>query len=404
MIPPEMNFIKELIAPADTRIVMLVLDGLGGLPVEPGGPTELEAAETPNLDALATEGLCGLHEPVGPGITPGSGPAHLALFGYDPKHFRVGRGVLSAMGVGLEPRDTDVAARGNFCTVDKDGRVTDRRAGRLDTAKNRELCALLREITIPDVEFIIEPVMDYRFLLVLRGEKLAPDVNDTDPQQTGATPLIPEAKTPKAEKTAQLVRAFIKEARAKLENHHPANMVLLRGFSSRPSWPLFQDVFGLRAAALAHYPTYRGVARLLGMQVLDCEESLDEKIGVMQSHWKEFDFFYLHVKGTDSAGEDGNAEKKQALIANVDRHLPEIRKLQPDVLIVTGDHSTPAVMKSHSWHPVPSILWANTCRPDSVTKFGERSHITGGLGLHIPSTDLIPLALAHARRLRKFGA
>jgi 2,3-bisphosphoglycerate-independent phosphoglycerate mutase len=404
MRPSQIDFIKNLLIPAETKIVLLVLDGLGGLPQKKGGLTELEDAYTPNLDMLAKEAICGLHEPVGAGITPGSGPAHLALFGYNPRQFQVGRGVMSALGIGFDLRDGDVAARGNFCTVDDAGRVIDRRAGRMETAKNRELCALLSEIEIPGLELFIKPVKEYRFVLVLRGPDLSPRLGDTDPQQTGRQPHQLEARTPEAENTAYLVQQFLDQARQILAAHDPANMVVLRGFSSRPVWPTFNQAFGLRGAALAGYPMYRGLARLLGMRVLECQEPLESKIAALKAHWQEFDFFYIHVKGIDSAGEDGNAAQKKELLTEVDHYMPALRSLDPEVLIVTGDHSTPAAMKSHSWHPVPALLWAANCRPDDVKVFGERACLAGGLGARFPATDLIPLALAHAGRLAKFGA
>ncbi len=404
MMASESDFISRLLVPAKTRIILLVIDGLGGLPVTPGGQTELEAAITPNLDMLAAEGLCGLHEPVGTGITPGSGPSHLALFGYDPRRYQVGRGVLSALGSGFNLQDSDVAARGNFCTVDDSGSITDRRAGRIDTRTNRELCSVLREIELPGIELFIEPVKEYRFLFVLRGAELSAQITDSDPQQTGRKPHEPDPLVSEAENTAQRVRRFLDQARQKLTPHHPANMVLLRGFSSRPSWPTFSEIFGLRAAALAGYPMYRGVAQLLGMSILNCEDSLESKISMLKAHWEKFDFFYVHYKPADSAGEDGDAEKKQHCIEELDRCIPALRELRPEVLIVTGDHSTPAVMKSHSWHPVPTILWADNCRPDGIKLFGERACLAGGLGPRFAATDLIPLALAHAGRLKKFGA
>lgn len=400
----EIEVLRALLTRAENRIVLLVMDGLGGLPREPGGQTALEAAHTPNLDALAKEGVCGLHEPVGPGITPGSGPAHLGLFGYDPLRFQTGRGVLSALGIGFDLQDADVAARGNFCTVDEEGTVTDRRAGRIDSAKGRELCSVLRDIRIDGVEVFVEPVKEYRFVLVLRGKELCARISDTDPQQTGRKPREPEPLATEADNTAKLVKQFLDQAQENLTGYEPANMVLLRGFSSRPDWPSFHESFGLRGAALADYPMYRGVSRLLGMTVLDCEESLESKIAAAKRHWEEFDFFYLHVKHTDSAGEDGDAETKQRLIEETDKQVPALRELHPDVLIVTGDHSTPAPMKSHSWHPVPALLWAENARPDPASTFGERACLAGGLGARFPATDLIPLALAHAGRLRKFGA
>jgi 2,3-bisphosphoglycerate-independent phosphoglycerate mutase len=382
----------------------MVLDGLGGLPVKPGGATELEAANTPNFDTLASEGICGLHEPAGAGITVGSGLAHLAVFGFNPRQYEIGRGVLSALGIGFDLQEGDVAARGNFCTVDDAGCVTDRRAGRIESEKGRALCTLLNEIKIPGVELFVKPVKEYRFALVLRGQDLSSHIAETDPQKTGKEPLAPEATSEEAGKTADLVQQFLEQARRKLAKHHPANMVLLRGFSSHPAWPTFREAFGLRGAALADYPMYRGVARLLGMDAPDCEHPLESKIDVMKQRWEEFDFFYIHVKHTDSAGEDGNAERKQKLMAQADQQLPALRELGPDVLIVTDDHSTPATMKSHSWHPVPTVLWAKNVRPDAVASFGERACIAGGLDPRFTATDLMPLALAHAGRLIKYGA
>jgi 2,3-bisphosphoglycerate-independent phosphoglycerate mutase len=400
----KLTFIRELIEPADTKIVLLVLDGLGGLPLEPDGQTALEAAVTPNLDDLAACGICGLHQPVGPGITPGSGPAHLALFGYDPIEYQVGRGVLSGLGIGFELTTQDVAARGNFCTVDEEGKVVDRRAGRIPTERNRELCAMLREIDLPEVEVFVETVKEYRLLLVLRGEGLGEEVRDTDPQETGVRPATPEATSPGAERTAWLVDEFLARAREILADCHPANMILLRGFSKRPQWPSFPDVFGVKAAAIASYPMYRGVAQLVGMEVLETGPTVEDRFAVLEKRWQDYDFFFLHVKHMDSAGEDGDFERKVTLIEQVDELLPDLLSLEPDVLAVTGDHSTPAKLKYHSWHPVPVVLWSAHCRGDDVDRFGERACMSGGLGPRIPATELMPLALANALRLRKFGA
>ncbi|MEJ2208636.1 MAG: 2,3-bisphosphoglycerate-independent phosphoglycerate mutase [Anaerolineae bacterium] len=400
----KLDFLQNLVEPNESKIVLLVMDGLGGLPREPRGDTALEAARTPNLDRLAAESICGLHQPVAPGITPGSGPSHLALFGYDPLEYEVGRGVLSALGIDFDLRPGDVAARGNYCTLDDDGRVADRRAGRIPTEKNRELSALLGDIELPGVEAFVRPVKEYRLLLVLRGEGLSGDLADTDPQDVGQKPLDPEPASPKAEKTAGLVRQFLNQAREILADHHPANMVLLRGFSQLPDWPSFERSFGLRAAAIAGYPMYRGVAKLVGMDVLETGAEPEEEWATLEQRWDDYDFFFLHVKRTDSAGEDGDFERKAALIEQVDGLLPRLRRLDPDVLIVTGDHSTPAVMKYHSWHPVPVLLWSRYCRADRVDRFGERACMAGGLGPRIPAVDLMPLALANARRLEKFGA
>ncbi|MGW8187539.1 MAG: 2,3-bisphosphoglycerate-independent phosphoglycerate mutase [Desulfobacterales bacterium] len=401
-----MNFnrIRNLLQPADSKIVLLVMDGLGGLPKGLGHGTELETAKTPNLDDLAKQSLCGLHQPVGPAVTPGSGPAHLALFGYDPLEYEVGRGVLSALGIGFDLKSGDVAARGNFCTVDETGSVQDRRAGRISTDKNEVLCEKLRQVKVDGVRLFIQTVKEYRFLLVLRGEDLNGEIEDTDPQETGVQPLKPQARRPEARQTAKLVHRFVEAARKHLADERPANMVLLRGFSQKPQWPQLGEVFGLRAAAIAGYPMYRGVGKLIGMQVLETGESLSEELDTLEKRWDDFDFFYVHVKKIDSAGEDGDFDRKVSLIEEVDRHLPRLLELKPDVLIVTGDHSTPAVLRSHSWHPVPVLFHSAYCRPDHVGHFGERACMTGGLGPRFPAKDLMPLALANAGRLRKFGA
>jgi 2,3-bisphosphoglycerate-independent phosphoglycerate mutase len=399
----DFDLIASLQQTAETTIVMLVLDGLGGLSEKPGGRTALEAARTPNLDALARESICGLHEPVGPGITPGSGPAHLALFGYDPVAYQVGRGVLSALGVGFDLRNTDVAGRGNFCTLDADGLVTDRRAGRISSEIGVRLCEKLRAIDLPDVELFVEPVKEHRFVLVLRGDNLHSDISPTDPQTTGQPPRRAEARFPEAERTAELVGRFVSEALEVLKGEE-ANGVLLRGFARRPDWPSVRDIFGLRAAALAVYPMYRGVARLVGMDAFEDDGDLPERIGIVQRKWDEYDYFFLHVKGTDKAGEDGDFDWKTHMIEEVDTHVPMLRELGPDVLIVTGDHSTPSRLEHHSWHPVPVLLSSARCRPDHVTAFGERACLVGGLGPRLPATHLMPLALANADRLAKYGA
>lgn len=399
----DLELIRELLTPGDTKILLLVLDGLGGMPVEPGGPTELEAAATPNLDRLAAEGIVGLHQPVGPGITPGSGPGHIGLFGYDPIRYQIGRGVLEALGIGFELESDDLAARGNFCTMDEAGNVSDRRAGRIPTELAARLCAELREIELPGVRAFVEPVREHRFLFVLRGAGLAEGVADTDPGRVGHPPLDATAERSEAEPTAALVRRFVKEARDRLRGHEPANMVLLRGFARKPEWPSFPTVFGLRSMAVAQYPMYRGVAKLVGMETTDAGPTLDDLFGTLERVWPDCDFAFVHVKATDKAGEDGDFDGKVRVIEEVDGHVPNLTALKPDVILVTGDHSTPAALRNHSWHPVPFLLWSATCRTDAVDRFGERWCREGGAGL-CRSQDLMPMALAHAGRLAKFGA
>ncbi len=399
----ELEAIRGLLAPADTKILLLVLDGLGGLPVEPGGPTELEAARTPNLDRLAAEGIVGLHQPVSPGITPGSGPGHIGLFGYDAIRYQIGRGVLEALGVGFELQANDLAARGNFCSVDAAGKITDRRAGRIATATAQQLCAELQEIELSGVEMFVQPVKEHRFLFVLRGEGLTEGVADTDPGHVGDPPLPVKAETSAAEPTATLVRRFVEAARERLADHAPANMVLLRGFARRPDWPEFPEVFGLRSVAVAQYPMYRGVAKLVGMDTVEAGASLEALFETLARVWPEYDFAFVHVKETDQAGEDGDFARKVEVIEEADRLIPRLVDLRPDVILVTGDHSTPAALRSHSWHPVPFLLWAAAVRPDAAEQFGERWCLNGGAGL-CRSEALMPLALAHAGRLGKFGA
>jgi 2,3-bisphosphoglycerate-independent phosphoglycerate mutase len=401
----ELNFIKKLIKKNNSKIVMLVMDGIGGLPLKSDGKTELETANTPNLDNLAKKSICGLHNPVGNGITPGSGPGHLGIFGYNPIKYQVGRGVLAANGIGFELKQGDVAARGNFATIDSEGRVTDRRAGRISSEKNKELCNLLCEkISLCDTDLFIETVKEHRFLLVLRGEGLSGKLYDTDPQETSVQPLKPRGFSDDTEKTISIVDDFLKKAKDVLKDEHPANMVLLRGFSQKPDWPSFEEVFGLKSAAIAAYPMYRGLAKLIGMDLLDTGDSVEDEFKTLEENWDDYDFFFLHVKKTDSYGEDGNFDSKVKEIEKVDLLLPRILDLNPDVLIVTGDHSTPSFLKYHSWHPVPTILYSKQCRPDDVKSFGERECIKGGLGARLPAEDLLPLALANAKRLEKFGA
>lgn len=400
------ELIRRLAKSNGGKILLLVMDGLGGLPREQGGPTELEAAHTPNMDRLAREGAVGLSIPVARGISPGSGPAHLALFGYDPVEFEVGRGVLSAFGVGLELGPTDVAARGNFCTVDANGLITDRRAGRIPTEVGEQMIALLRSIKLPGVEIELSVEKEYRFVFVLRGEGLNAAVSDTDPQATGVAPLPAKALKPEAAYTADLINQWIDRAREVLKDQHPANMLTLRGFAMDPNLPKMQDVFKLKPACVAVYPMYKGVSKLVGMDVIQTgdHDSTEDEFRKVAEIWDQYDFVFCHIKYTDSRGEDGNFDAKVKVIEGVDAALPILLDLKPDVLIITGDHSTPASYKAHSWHPVPTLLWApGVVLPDRAQAFGERECMVGGLG-QFPATDLMPLALAHARRLEKFGA
>lgn len=388
----------------DHKIVMLVADGLGGLPWTPDGLTELETARTPNLDALARRGVQGASIPVLPGIAPGSGPGHLGLFGYDPLKYVIGRGALEATGIGFPLKKGDVAIRGNFCTLDAAGKISDRRAGRIPTAESAPLAIRLRQVKLPGVEVFVEPVEEHRFVVVLRGPGMGGQVADTDPQKTGVPPLDPQPH-PGAdnEKTARLAKDFVAQATKLLAGEKKANGLTLRGFANPPDLPSYEEVYGLKAAAIAVYPMYKGLASLVGMTIVGQPHSLSEQADLLEQHWKDYDFFFLHYKYTDSRGEDGNFDAKVKATEEFDAIIPRVAALQPKVLIVTGDHSTPSYLKSHSWHPVPTLLVSDCCRPDGCQKFGEREAIRGGLG-QFEAKYLMTLALANAGRMGKYGA
>lgn len=401
----EYELLEDLVVPNDTKIVLLVIDGCSGIPMKQGGKTALSLARTPNLDRLAKVSSCGLLDPISPGITPGSGPAHLALFGYDPVRFNIGRGVLSALGIDFELKEGDISARVNFATVDKEGKILDRRAGRISSDENERISSHLREnIRLESgVQFFLKTEKEHRAVLVLRGDGLDDHLPDTDPQKTGVEPIPLKALQPEAERTAGLVSRVIEQARELLKDEPKANMVLLRGFAGFRPYRSIKERFGLNALAIASYPMYRGIARLVGMEVTRPTQTLDEEIALLKENFPKYDFFFLHVKKADSFGEDGNFKGKVKEFEKIDRFIPDILELRPDVLVVTSDHSTPAKLKSHSWHPVPVILYSRYCLPDDVERFDELSCAKGVLG-RMPAVNLMSLVLANALRLKKFGA
>lgn len=400
----ELRDIEALVQPSDDGILLLVLDGLGGLPREPGGTTELESARTPNLDHLVRRGSCGLHEPVAPGVTPGSGPGHLGLFGYDPLRYRIGRGVLEALGIGFDLEARDVAVRGNFCTLDADGVVRDRRAGRISTEEAEPLARALDQVEVDGVEVHVRSVKEHRFLLVLRfPEPVDVDVADTDPGRPGEEPAEPAARSEGSDRAARAARAWLEGARERLAGRETANMVLLRGFSSLPDWPAFPEVWGMRSLAVAAYPMYRGVARLVGMDAVAVDEGPGALAEALEEEGAAYDFVFLHYKPTDKAGEDGDFGRKVSLIEEMDAAVPRLLDAAPGVVLVTGDHSTPAVMRGHSWHPVPFLLSGGPGRTGNRKRFGETECARGIHGRR-RARELMPLAAARARRLSKFGA
>ncbi|MEN6475038.1 MAG: 2,3-bisphosphoglycerate-independent phosphoglycerate mutase [Syntrophaceae bacterium] len=400
----QIDLMKELHVPSEKKIVLLVMDGLGGLP-GPAGLTELEAAVTPNLDKLAAASILALSTPIAPGITPGSGPGHLGLFGYEPLDYAIGRGVLEALGIGMSLNARNIAIRGNFCTIDlSNGTITDRRAGRIPTSECARLVEKLSVINkIEDVDIIIRPVKDYRFALVLEGDGLDDKLSETDPQKVGLKTLPVKALHEGSAKSARILNAWIEKAFALLKEEPKANACTLRGIAKDPGLPSYAEVYGLKACAIATYPMYKGLARLVQMDVIEGCDTIEDEIATLKANWAKYDFFFFHVKKTDSAGEDGNFDAKVKVIENVDQVLPEILSLKPDVLIITGDHSTPSALKSHSWHELPLLLAADNIVVDACTSFGERACMAGGLG-HIRHVDIMPLAMAHADKLTKYGA
>ena len=395
-------YITELCNPTPSKIVMLVVDGLGGLPHPDTGKSELETAATPNLDLLASDSACGLTTPVAPGITPGSGPGHLALFGYDPVKYLIGRGVLEAIGIGVELRNGQVAARGNFCTLDESGLLVDRRAGRIPTSESAPLVELLDRTEVPNVDVSVYPVRDHRFVLVLSGDGLDERVTETDPQALGVPPLKVEAAVPEAGKTVQAVRSFTQQAREILGERSSANMVLLRGFSALPDLPDMGRTYRLNPAAIAAYPMYRGLAHLVGMKVIPTGVTFDDELDTLDKHFHEHDFFFLHYKPADAAGEDGDFAGKVEALEYLDARIPRLLELDIDTLVVAGDHSTPAIMGSHSWHPVPLLVKSSMYRGDGVGEFTERACASGSIG-RIPAVSVMTIALANAGKLYKFG-
>ena len=399
----DLELLRELAAPSKSKVLLCVVDGLGGLPNAETRKTELETAALPNLDSFADESVVGLTMPVGYGVTPGSGPGHLALFGYDPLKYEVGRGVLEALGIDFDLQPADVAARGNFCSLDADGNISDRRAGRISTDETVRLCSRLAQIELPGVEVIIEPVREHRWVLVLRSEGLDDRLTQTDPEREGVAPLPVKALSPEAETTAALVNKFILKAREKLADEPKANGILLRGFAKHPSFPPLPEVTGMRAGAFAVYPMYRGLAKLVGMEVAPGGGTQQSQLDALRARWQDFDFFFYHFKKADAAGEDGNFEAKVAALEEFDALVPQIRALDADVIMIAGDHSTPAQLAAHSWHPVPFLLWSRLGTTDAVRSFNEPACREGSLGT-FPAKEVLSLAMANAGRLLKFGA
>ena len=386
----------------DSKIILLVVDGLGGLAHPDTRKSELETAHIPNLDAMAAESACGLTTPVLPGVAPGSGPGHLALFGYDPLKYLIGRGALEALGIDVELKLGDVAARGNFCTVDDRGTLVDRRAGRIPTELSAPLCEKLDAIQIDGVQLDVCPVQDYRFVLRLRGDGLSEEVSETDPQITGVEALPVKPLSNRAIRTSEIVNEFIKQAREALIEEERGNMVLLRGWAQLPDLPSMGQVYKLNPAAVAAYPMYRGLATVAKMKVIPTGTTFSDEIDTLHKNYRDHDFFFIHYKPADAAGEDGDFDAKVKTLEDLDLLIPRLRELNPDVFMVAGDHATPAIMAAHSWHPVPFMLNSALTKGEGVDGFSERGCAMGSIG-RIPATNIMLLALSHSGKLTKYG-
>ncbi len=396
------TILKQLSLQTKSKIILFVMDGLGDLPID--GKTVMEAAHTPHLDRIASAGVCGLTDPVFMGITPGSGPAHLALFGYDPTEYILGRGILEALGVGVEVGRNDLVARGNFATL-RDGLIVDRRAGRIPTEENEELCRRLNASLEPieNTQIRLFPGKEHRFVIKLHGEGLSDDLSDADPQKENLPLAHTRPLTSEAERAARAANGFIDQATEILSDSPRANTVLLRGFATYPSIPTLGEMVKLHPAAVAQYPMYKGLAQLVGMDVLQVGSEYEDLVRTVEQHYDQYDFFYIHFKKTDSYGEDGNFEAKKKALEAADRLIPRLLDLNPDVLVVTSDHSTPSLLKGHSWHPNPFAIRSRTAQPDMVRIFTETACSQGYLG-RFPATQALTLMLAHALKLNKFGA
>ena len=394
--------LRDCYTSTPSKIVLLVVDGLGGLAHPDTRLSELETAHIPNLDAMAQESACGLTTPVLPGVAPGSGPGHLALFGYDPLKHMIGRGALEALGIDVALQPGDIAARGNFCLVDGDGLLVDRRAGRIPTQLSAPLCERLDKIEIDGVQLDVFPVQDYRFVLRLRGEGLSEFISETDPQVTGAAPLTVKPLAPGATRTAGLVNEFVAQAGKLLAEEERANMVLLRGFARLPDLPPMGEVYRLNTAGIAAYPMYRGLAEVAGMKVIPTGHTFGDEVETLRQNFNNHDFFFIHYKPADAAGEDGDFDAKVKCLEDLDPFIPQIRELEPDVFVVAGDHSTPAIMAAHSWHPVPFMLHSKLTRGEGVPGFNERTCAQGSVG-SILATQVMLLAMSHAGKLNKYG-
>ena len=415
------------------KAVLIIADGLGGRPSDCGGETCLEAAATPHLDDLAVRGALGLVDPIGPGVRPGSDTAHLSLLGYDPFELYTGRGVFECLGIGLDVRAGDICFRANFATVEARGSglvVVDRRAGRIESGQE-ELAAALNEIRLKDVAsvtFEFRASTQHRGALLLRGPRLSRHVTENDPHGTGEPALRFEAEAghedDAAKRTAGALNEFAERSHGALRDHPvnqrrvkngepPANFILARGAADCPDVPSIESKYGVRGAVIAGGALYRGVAIACGMTTVDVpgatgglDTDLEAKARATIDALGEFDYVFVHVKGTDNAGHDQDAAAKVAFIERIDSELvgPLVRRLDWDAthLAFTGDHTTPIDYGDHTVEPVPVLYAGPSVAQDATTSFGEREAGRGGLGRF--SGRVLPILLGYSNWAPKFGS
>ena len=402
--------VEDLVQETESRIVLLVIDGVGDIPhPDHGFKTPLEVAKTTNLDKLAKKSVLGRLVPVHYGITPGSGPGHLGLFGYDPRNYVLGRGVMEALGLDIQLFPSDVAARGNFVTLDSNGTIINRRGGKGDERLKTEETARRVELLtskvdkILSIEILVTGGLDHRFVAIFRGREMRSNMTDSDPQKEGQPILKIRALDSNSQISAQIANEFILRANRALADYEYGNGIVLRGFSKRPNWPSMKQRFKLNCCAIAEYPMYRGLAQVLGMDKVSAGPTPKEAFQAYVDNYKKYTFFFIHVKKSDSYGESGQFENKVKVIEEVDAALPTLFEKMPECLVITGDHSTPVYMKSHSWHPVPLLIHSDVCGADQAKKFTENECNIGGLST-FPSRHLMNVILANAGKLSKYGA
>ncbi len=398
------------------KIVFIVFDGLADRPIkELGNKTPLEVANKPNLDELAKRGVNGLLDIISPGKRIGSDVAHLSILGYDPYKYYTGRGPLEASGIGLELDSNDVAFRANFATVSEDFTVIDRRAGRIKEG-TKELEKAINEIDI-GVDFIFKASVAHRGALVLKGKGLSDKVSDTDPHEVGVK--VMEAKplenTKEAKRTAEIINEFTKKVHEVLNNHRvnverakrglpKANIVLLRGAGRTPKLEPFEKRYGIKGACIAKTAIIKGIARLLGMEVIDSKEDFLERGKQIFEALNRNDFVLLNIKEPDEAGHDGNYEKKIKIIEEADKMIGMfLDYVEENYLVVLSDHTTPVSFRDHTGDEVPVLIAGPEVRSDDVTTFSERSVYKGYLN-RIRALDLMTYMLNLTNRLEKYGA